>query len=70
MFGLLSLLEVGKLRPPALVHLIMVAYVSWAALSYFWTVSQDDSVEEIVSYVQLLFMVWLIWSQPRRSVNK
>jgi O-antigen ligase len=67
-FGLLSLLEDAKLRPPLLVHLIMVAYVGWAALTYFWTISQDETVEQIVSYVQLLFMVWLIWQlAPRRS---
>ncbi len=71
-FGVLSLLEVGKLRPPALVHLIMVAYVSWAALTYFWSMSLDDSVEEITSYVQLLFMVWLIWelaAEKRQQVS-
>jgi O-antigen ligase len=72
LFGLLSLLEAGKLRPPALVHLIMVAYVCWAALTYFWSVSQDDSVEQAVSYAQLLFMVWLIWElapQKRQQVS-
>jgi O-antigen ligase len=66
--GVLALLEVGKLRPPSLVHLIMVAYVAWAALTYFWSMSQDETVEQIVSYVQLLFMVWLIWElAPQKS---
>lgn len=60
-FGLLSLLEEGQLRPPTLVHLIMAAYVSWASLTYFWSMAQDVSVEQTVSYVQLLFMAWLIW---------
>jgi O-antigen ligase len=60
-FGLLSLLEDEKLRPPLLVHLMMVAYVCWASLTYFWSVSQDDTVEQAVSYAQLLIMVWLIW---------
>jgi O-antigen ligase len=70
--GLLSLLEVGKVRPPTLIHLVIVAYVAWSALSYFWSMSQDESVEEIISYVQLLFMVWLIWElapQRRQQVS-
>jgi O-antigen ligase len=67
-FGLLSLLEDGKLRPPMLIHLTMVAYVGWASLTYFWTISQSETVEEIVSYMQLLLMVWLIWQlAPKKS---
>ncbi len=67
-FGLLSLLEVGKVRPPTLILLIMVAYVAWASLTYLWSLSEDDTLEIITSYVQLLFMVWLIWQlAPRKQ---
>jgi O-antigen ligase len=61
LFGLLSLLEDEKLRPPLLIHLMMVTYVCWASLTYFWSVSQEDTAEQAVSYTQLIFMVWLIW---------
>jgi O-antigen ligase len=59
--GILALLEIGKLRPPSVLHLVMVGYVAWVALTYFWSMSQEDTVEQLVSYVQLLVMVWLIW---------
>jgi O-antigen ligase len=59
--GILALVEAGKVRPPSGLHLVMVGYVAWVAMSYFWSVSQADTVEQIVSYVQLLVMVWLIW---------
>ena len=41
-------------------------------MTYFWTISPDDTVEEILSYIQFLAMVWLIWElapQPRHRVN-
>src|SRR5579871_6378877 len=52
--GLLSLMEVGKVRPPMLVHLLMAAYVAWASMTYFWSMADDNSLEQTVSYVQLL----------------
>jgi O-antigen ligase len=39
----------------------MVAYVAWVALTSFWTLSEAVTIEQIVSYVQLLVMVWLMW---------
>lgn len=70
--GILAVVETGKVRSPSPVHLLMLAFVIWASLSYFWTVSPDDTVEEVLSYVQLLAMVWLIWELaplPRQRVN-
>jgi O-antigen ligase len=70
--GLLALGETGKLRSPAPVHLLMVAYVIWASLSYFWTASPEGTQEEVLSYVQFLAMVWMIWEfapLPRQRVN-
>jgi O-antigen ligase len=59
--GLLALLEGGTLRAPSVGLLIMTAYVVWAALSYFWTVSPDDTITQVLTYVQLLSLAWLIW---------
>jgi O-antigen ligase len=70
--GILAVIEKGHLRSPLPVHLVMLAFVIWASLSYFWTMSPDDSVEEILSYIQFLAMVWLIWElapQPRLRVH-
>src|SRR5580704_15442871 len=70
--GLFAVIEKGHLRSPLPVHLVMLAFVIWASLTYFWTVSPDDTVEEVLSYVQFLAMVWLIWELaplPRQRVN-
>ncbi len=70
--GIFAVIEKGQLRSPLPVHLVMLAYVIWASLTYFWTVSPDDTVEEVLSYVQFLAMVWLIWELaplPRQRVN-
>src|SRR5882757_4509339 len=70
--GIFAVIEKGKLRSPLPVHLVMLAFVIWACLTYFWTVSPDDTVEEILSYIQFLAMVWLIWELaplPRHRVN-
>ena len=60
-FGILAVLETGSLRSPSLTHLLMVAFVGWSCLTYFWTMSPENTVVQVLSYVQLLAMVWLIW---------
>src|ERR1700730_6203462 len=70
--GIFAIIEKGQRRSPLPVHLVMLAYVIWASLTYFWTVSPEDTVEEVLSYVQFLAMVWLIWELaplPRHRVN-
>jgi O-antigen ligase len=69
--GIFAVIEKGHLRSPLPVHLVMLAFVIWASLTYFWTVSADDTIEEILSYTQFLAMVWLIWELaplPRHRV--
>ena len=70
--GILAVGETGKVRSPSPIHLLLLAFVAWASLTYFWTASPDSTVEEALSYVQLLAMVWLIWELtplPRQRVN-
>ena len=59
--GLLAVVERGHVRGPSAIHIVMVAFVVWASLSYFWTFSPEDTTEEVLSYVQFLAMVWMIW---------
>ena len=61
--GIVSVVESGKFRTPILPHLMMVLFVVWVSLSFFWTISPDDTTEEIISYVQLIAMVLLIWAE-------
>ncbi len=70
--GIFAVIEKGHLRSPLPVHLVMLAFVIWVSLTYFWSVSPDDTVEQILSYTQFLAMMWLIWEfapLPRHRVN-
>jgi len=59
--GVLTVLERGKIRQPALGHVIMILFVMMAGLSFLWSLSPEETLIEAFSYVQLLAMVWLIW---------
>ena len=39
----------------------MTAFVLWAALSYFWSVSPEETTTIVLTYLQLLSLAWLIW---------
>ena len=59
--GVLAVVERGRVRRPALGHVIMALFVVLAVLSYLWSLFPEGTLIETFSYVQLLTMVWLIW---------
>jgi len=59
--GLLAIVERGKVRRPAVGHVMMALFVVLAALSYLWSLYPEGTLVEAFSYVQLLTLVWLIW---------
>lgn len=59
--GVLAILERGKVRQPALGHVIMILFVAMAGLSFLWSLFPEGTLTESFSYVQLFTMVWLIW---------
>jgi len=59
--GALAILERGKVRKPAIGHVVMALFVALAALSFLWSLYPEGTLIEAFSYVQLFTMVWLIW---------
>jgi O-antigen ligase len=59
--GVLAVVERGRVRRPALGHVVMALFVVLAVLSYLWSLYPEGTLIEAFSYVQLLTMVWLIW---------
>ena len=59
--GLLAVLDTGKLRSLSSTHLLMAAFAGWASITYFWSAAPETTIEQILSYVQLLAVAWLIW---------
>jgi O-antigen ligase len=70
--GLLAILDSGRLRPLSLPLVLMGLFVAWGALSYWWTVNPEYTSTAVLSWVQNLAMIWLIWelaSQRARQLG-
>lgn len=59
--GALAILERGKVRKPAIGHVVMGLFVVLAVLSFLWSLYPEGTLIEAFSYIQLFTMVWLIW---------
>jgi len=59
--GALAIFERGRVRKPALGHVVMALFVVLAVLSFLWSLFPEGTLIEAFSYVQLFTMVWLIW---------
>lgn len=67
----LAILEKGTMRWPAPGHLLMVLFVASAALTYLWSLYPEGTLAQLVTYIQLLVLVWLIWEfAPRVGQQK
>jgi O-antigen ligase len=64
------LISSGKVRRLKSPHVLMAAFVLWGALSYFWTVDQELTLERIVTLMQLFVMVWLVWQLAAREAEQ
>lgn len=60
-FGVMAIIERGKVRRPAPGHIVMALFVLLAALSYLWSLYPEGTLVQSFSYIQLFAMVWLIW---------
>ena len=59
--GTLAIFERGRIRKPAIGHVVMALFVVLAVLSFLWSLYPEGTLIEAFSYVQLFTMVWLIW---------
>ena len=66
-FGVMAIIERGKVRRPAPGHIVMALFVLLAVLSYLWSLFPEGTLVQAFSYVQLFAMVWLIWELAPRE---
>ena len=64
--AVLAILESGQLRRLSVPLVLMVLFVAWGSLSFFWTVDVEATRKLVISWVQNLGMVWLIWELADR----
>ena len=58
---LLAVVVEGELRRPGLFHGLVTSFVAWAALSLFWTIDPPETFRVVLTYLQLLVFVYLLW---------
>jgi len=68
--GVLAIIESGRVRRPAPGHIVMALFVLLAATSYLWSLYPEGTAVQILSYIQLLLMVWLIWELAPKAVGQ
>jgi O-antigen ligase len=59
--GAVAIIERGKIKRPALGHLIMALFIVLAAVSFLWSLYPEGTLVQVSTYIQLFAMVWLIW---------
>lgn len=60
-FWVLTVVIAGRLRKPAPFHIAVGLFVLWNALSIFWTADVGSTVAQVVTWVQILGMVFILW---------
>lgn len=56
-----KVLAAGGLRRPRPVHLVILAFICWNAMSVIWSVAVDDSGTRALTYIQILGLVLIVW---------
>jgi len=59
--ALLVILFYKKINEIPIVIWLMVLFVIWNLLTYFWSIHPPRTLVRVVTFSQLLAMVWLIW---------
>lgn len=67
MFGVwaVSAITTRQFRKPASLHVVFYLFVSWNILSVFWSADPDQTISRLVTWVQLLALVLIIWDLYR-----
>jgi O-antigen ligase len=61
LIGFLAMAARGWLRRLSFAHWCMLAFATWATLSYFWTVSTEATVDRAFTEIQLVIIGLLAW---------
>jgi O-antigen ligase len=59
--GMLHILTRRRIRPLTWFHVFAMLFVLWAGVTGLWSVDPDATRELVVTYLQLVVLVWLLW---------
>ncbi len=64
-FWLETVLVTGEFRKPRAFHIAVALFMLWNALSFFWTVDADLTINRLKTYLQFFFLVFILWDLYR-----
>ena len=64
---LLAVVVEGDVRRPNLYVVLVTGFVAWNALSLFWSIDPETTVELVFTYIQLLVLVFILWDLFRTT---
>ncbi len=59
--GVVHVLAQRRVRPLSWYHVFAVLFVLWSGVSAFWSMDPEATGVRLLTYLQLLVLVWLIW---------
>jgi len=59
--GVLYVLARRSLTPLSWFHMFAALFVLWAGVSSFWSIDPEATRTRVITYLQLVVLVWLIW---------
>ena len=60
-FWVATVIITGRLRKLAPFHIALCLFVLWNAVSVFWSTNPNRTVDHVVTWVQLLGLVFILW---------
>lgn len=70
--GILSLHDRGRLRfrTPSLFLIVTLLFVGWGASTYFWSIVPTVTLSRIITFAQLVVLVWLVHQVARTDRDR
>jgi O-antigen ligase len=65
----LQVLLVGGIRQVRAFHVLVGAFVLWNATTYLWSADPKDTLQRVVTYLQLLVLVHILWDTLRTEAK-
>jgi O-antigen ligase len=63
--GVLTKITETRLRKPSLIFWFALTFTVSSALSLLWTISFEETFGRVITYIQLLGLVWIVWEFAR-----
>jgi O-antigen ligase len=60
-FWVVKTLTTGKFRKPLPFHVLIFLFVGWNCISTFWSLSTEDTAQNIKTYLQLAGLTIILW---------